>query len=167
MLGFSGGLHSTPPITATPRTCAATIDPAPQENGFSSMHRILGAIAVSLVLTASGASTLLAAAADYAFSAANQPVAAGDGAVIAVRLVNETTGKLVENAVIFQTRLDMAPDGMGGMTSPVTVLGESEPGVYRFKADLGMAGRWALTLAAKVPGEQETVRGEVVVVAAK
>lgn len=95
----------------------------------------------------------------------NEPVKAGDGAVIAVRLVNEETGKPVENAVIFQTRLDMAPDGMGGMTSPVTVLGEREPGVYRFKADLGMAGRWALSLAAKVPGEQETVRGTVVVVA--
>jgi hypothetical protein len=30
-----------------------------------------------------------------------------------------------------------------------------------------MGGRWALKLAAKVPGEQETVRGEVVVAASE
>jgi hypothetical protein len=47
-------------------------------------------------------------------------------------------------------------------TGSVVSLGETEPGVYRFRADLGMAGRWALRLAAKVPGEQETVRGAVV-----
>lgn len=106
-----------------------------------------------------------AAAADYTFEAVSERVDAGDGAAIAVRMINQKTGEPVENAVIFQTRLDMAPDGMGDMTSPVTPLGESEPGVYRFKADLTMAGRWALHLAAKVPGEQETVRGAVVVAA--
>ena len=129
------------------------------------MHRILGVVAVSIVLTASSAGAILAATADYAFAAATEQVDAGDGAIIAVRLVNEKTGEPVTNAVIFQTRLDMAPDGMGGMTSPVTALGQSEPGVYRFQADLTMAGRWALSLAAKVPGEQETVRGTVVVAA--
>lgn len=129
------------------------------------MHRILGTIAVVFVLTASATGPVYAAAADYVFEAETEQVAAGDGAVLAVRLTNAKTGEAVENAVIFQTRLDMAPDGMGGMTSPVTSLGQSEPGVYRFKSDLTMAGRWALSLAAKVPGEQETVRGTVVVVA--
>ena len=121
--------------------------------------------ALSGLLAANSAGSVLAAAADYAFKAVSEPVEAGDGAVIAVRLINKKTGKPVENAVIFQTRLDMSPDGMGGMTSPVTALGQSEPGVYRFKADLTMAGRWALSLAAKVPGEQETIRETVVIVA--
>lgn len=129
------------------------------------MQRVFGAIAVSLALTVSSASGLFAAPADYTFTAASEQVDAGDGAVIAVRLTDEKTGKPVENAVIFQTRVDMAPDGMAGMVAPVTALGQSEPGVYRFKTDLSMAGRWALYLAAKVPGEQETVRGTVVVLA--
>ncbi len=60
-------------------------------------------------------------------------------------------------AVIFQTRLDMSPDAMAEMTGAIKPMAASEPGVYRFKADFTMAGRWALTLAAKVQGEPETV----------
>lgn len=127
--------------------------------------RHFGILAIAALLATSGANAALAAAAGYAFEATTERVDAGDGAIIAVRLSNEKTGEPVTNAVIFQTRLDMAPDGMGGMTSPVTALGQSDPGVYRFQADLTMAGRWALSLAAKVPGEQETVRGTVVVAA--
>ena len=37
-----------------------------------------------------------------------------------------------------------------------------EPGVYRFNADLTMAGGWALKLMAKVQGEPETIEGTVV-----
>jgi hypothetical protein len=40
-------------------------------------------------------------------------------------------------------------------------LPETEPGVYRFKADLTMAGAWALQLVAKVQGEAETIAGTV------
>jgi hypothetical protein len=85
----------------------------------------------------------------------------GDGAVVAVRLVHKPTGKPVPDAVIFQTRLDMAPDGMPTMTTPVTALPSTEPGVYPFRTDLVMAGGWKLTLQAKVQGEPETVDGEV------
>jgi hypothetical protein len=80
-------------------------------------------------------------------------------------LRNTTTGKPVANAIIFQSRLDMSPDQMGDMAASLTPLPASELGVYSFKADLEMAGRWALKLAAKVPGEHETVRGEVIIVA--
>jgi hypothetical protein len=48
---------------------------------------------------------------------------------------------------------------MDEMTSKVTNLPATEPGVYKFKADLTMAGGWALKLMAKVPGESETVEG--------
>ncbi len=127
--------------------------------------RLFCVLAIAAAAAMGGTNLVFAAASDYTFKLASEPVATGDDAVIAVRLFNQTTGKPVENAVIFQSRLDMAPGGMGGMTSPVTPLGESEPGLYRFKAVLGMAGRWALTLAAKVPGEQETIRGMIVVAA--
>jgi hypothetical protein len=84
-------------------------------------------------------------------------------AIISVRLVNNVSRKPVPDAVFFQTRLDMSPDNMADMTTKVTPLAPSEPGVYRFQGDLSMGGRWALKLAAKVPGEQEAVRGQVVV----
>ena len=43
----------------------------------------------------------------------------------------------------------------------------SEPGVYAFKTDLPMAGRYLLSLAAKVQGEPETVVGKVILKAVK
>lgn len=86
-------------------------------------------------------------------------------AVIDVRIVHEPTGKTVENAVIFDTRFDMAPDGMGSMTAPVEAQGSPAPGVYRFKVAPTMEGRWALSLSAKVQGVAETITGTVVVTA--
>jgi hypothetical protein len=61
-------------------------------------------------------------------------------------------GKPVPDAVIFGTRLDMAPDGMQEMATRVTPLPGSEPGTYRFKATFGMAGRWQLSLARQGAG---------------
>jgi hypothetical protein len=106
--------------------------------------------------------SVFAAPAGYEFqpAAAERPV--GSGVELAVRLSNKTTGKPVEGAVIFRTRLDMSPDDMAGMTSKVTNLPATEPGVYKFKADLTMAGGWALKLMVKVPGESETVEGTVI-----
>lgn len=129
------------------------------------MQRLIGALLIAAALAFSHGA--LAAAEDYAFEAVTDRVPPASEAIISVRLVNKATGKAVPDAVIFQTRLDMSPDQMGDMATKVTPLPGGEPGVYRFKADLGMAGRWALKLAAKVPGEQDTVRGEVLIVAAK
>lgn len=104
----------------------------------------------------------LAAAQDYAFEAVKTEVRNGPGSDIAVRLVHKPTGKAVEGAVIFRTRLDMSPENMEGMTTKIEPLTESEPGVYKFRADFTMAGGWALKLQAKVQGEPETVQGTVV-----
>ncbi len=108
------------------------------------------------------APSAFAGAKDYEF----QPVAAnvknGSGSEVAVRLVNKLTGKQVEGAVLFRTRLDMSPDSMGEMTAKHAALPSAEPGVYRFKADFTMAGGWAFKLQAKVPGEAETIEGTVV-----
>jgi hypothetical protein len=131
------------------------------------MQRLVFPLLIAAVLVFGGHLPAVAAASDYAFQAVTPTVSATGDAVIDVRLVDQRTGQAVTDAVIFQTRLDMSPDQMGEMAAKVTPLPANEPGVYRFKADLGMAGRWALKLAAKVPGEQETVRDEVLVVAAK
>lgn len=98
---------------------------------------------------------------DYEFQLLDREVKQGE-AVIAVRLVHTPTGKPVPDAVIFATRLDMEPDGMPTMTTPLSRLPATEPGVYRFKTSLGMEGGWRLSLAAKVQGETGTVQSRLI-----
>jgi hypothetical protein len=100
---------------------------------------------------------------DYEFQLIDQTVKAGPDKIITVRLVNKTTGKPVPDAVIFAARLDMAPDGMQEMATKITPIPGTEPGTYRFKATIGMAGRWQLSLGAKVQGETGTVESKLVI----
>jgi hypothetical protein len=103
----------------------------------------------------------------YEFQLVDRAIKAGPDRVITVRLVNKATGQPVPNAVIFATRLDMAPDGMQEMTTKVTPMPGTEPGTYRFKANLSMAGGWQLSLGAKVQGETGTVENKIVIKAEK
>src|SRR6266540_885820 len=102
-----------------------------------------------------------AGANDYVFEPVKAEVKKGDDVVVSVRLKHKATGKPVTDAVIVQTRIDMAPDAMGEMASPLTPVPSNEPGVYSFKTDLSMQGRWLLSIAAKVQGEPETVVGKI------
>ena len=122
------------------------------------------ALAATLSLAASAA---LAGAGDYAFEPVNPEMKKGDDVTLAVRLTNKQTGKPVADAVIFKTRVDMGPDGMAEMESAVAPLPSKEPGVYAFRTDLPMAGRYQVTLSAKVQGESETITGKVIVKATK
>ena len=99
---------------------------------------------------------------DYEFQLVDQAIKAGPDKIITVRLINKTTGKPVPDAVIFATRLDMAPDAMQEMVTKVTPMPGAEPGTYRFKATLSMAGGWQLSLGAKVQGESGTVENKIV-----
>jgi YtkA-like protein len=99
---------------------------------------------------------------DFEFQLVQSEVKKGDGAIVAVRLVNKKTGKPVPDAVISAKRIDMAPDGMATMESPLEALPSTEPGVYRFKTNLSMAGRWQLSLGAKVQGETGTVQSKLI-----
>jgi len=121
-------------------------------------------IAATLSLAASAA---MAGAGDYSFEPVNPQMKKGDDVTLAVRLTNKQTGKPVSDAVIFKTRVDMAPDGMAEMESVVAPLPSKEPGVYAFRTDLPMAGRYQVTLSVKVQGEVETVIGKVIVTATK
>jgi hypothetical protein len=122
------------------------------------------ALAATTALVASAA---MAGTSDYAFEPVNPEMKKGEDVTVAVRLTNKTTGKPVSDAVIFKTRVDMAPDGMAEMESAVSPLPSKEPGVYAFKTDLPMAGRDQVTLSAKVQGERETVSGKVIIKASK
>ena len=104
---------------------------------------------------------------NYEFQLLQPTVQAGGDRIVAVRLVDKTTGKAVPDAVIFATRLDMAPDGMQEMVTKVTPMPGAEPGTYRFKANFSMAGRWQLSLGAKVQGETGTVENKLIVTAEK
>jgi YtkA-like len=104
---------------------------------------------------------------DYEFQLVDQTVQAGPDKVVIVRLVNTKTGKPVPDAVIFATRLDMAPDGMQEMATRIAPMPGGEPGTYKFKATFGMAGRWQLSLGAKVQGETGTVESKLVITAQK
>lgn len=94
---------------------------------------------------------------DYEFRLVDSQVKQGNGATISVSIVDRRTGKPVDDAVVFATRLDMEPDGMEAMSAPVSASPADQPGIYRFKADLIMAGGWRFSIAAKVQGETETV----------
>jgi YtkA-like len=99
---------------------------------------------------------------DYEFQLVSKEVKKGD-AVITVKLLHKPSGRTIPDAVIFAKRIDMAPDGMGEMQSKLDPMPEGEPGVYQFKTNLDMAGRWALTLGAKVQGETGTVQSKLIV----
>jgi hypothetical protein len=104
---------------------------------------------------------------NYEFKLVEPTVKTGPDKIITVKLLDKTTGKAVPDAVIFATRLDMAPDAMEEMITKVTPLPGSEPGIYRFKASFNMAGRWQLSLGAKVQGETGTVENKLVIQADK
>jgi uncharacterized GH25 family protein len=125
-----------------------------------------GAMLLAGVLIVGSATVTLAASQDYEFQPVSTDVKQGQGSLFSVRLVDKRTGKPVPDAVIFTTRMDMAPEGMEMMTTPVEVASSTEPGVYAFKTDFAMAGGWRFKLAAKVQGEPETVQGELVLKAA-
>jgi len=125
------------------------------------IRSMTAALLLAATLGLNGA--VFAKAGDFAFEPVKAEMKKGDDVTVAVRLVNKKTGKAVPDAVIIRTRMDMAPEGMGEMTAPVKPLPSTEPGVYAFKTNLVMAGRWQFTVAAKVQGEPDTVTGVVIV----
>jgi hypothetical protein len=127
------------------------------------------AVQAALIAAAIGGANTAALAdvTDYKFELVDQTIQAGPDKVIAVRLMNTKTGKPVPDAVIFASRLDMAPDGMQEMATKIVSVPGGEPGIYKFKATFGMAGRWQLSLGAKVQGETGTVENKLVITAQK
>jgi hypothetical protein len=117
-------------------------------------------LALASLVTVSQAAK--AAPKDYQFQLVDNEIKQSDGATVAVRLIDKRTGNPVIDAVVFATRMDMEPDGMEAMTSPVEAMLSNEPGVYRFRTNLVMAGGWRFSIAAKVQGEAETVESRLV-----
>lgn len=129
--------------------------------------RAVGAVLTGVGMTGLVTTGVRAEIKDYEFQLVDQTVKAGQDKTVTIRLVNKTTGKPVPDAVIFATRLDMAPDGMQEMATKIEPAPGAESGSYKFKATFGMAGRWLLSLGAKVQGETGTVEGKLVITAQK
>jgi len=119
------------------------------------------AVAASVVLTLV-ATAAYAAKGDYVFETIPAEISTGNGVELAVRIIHKPTGKPVEGAVLFRTRIDGSPHKMADMTAKHTAVPSNEPGVYKFRADFKMTGNWAFKLMAKVPGESETVEATVI-----
>jgi hypothetical protein len=120
-------------------------------------HVVAGAIAFASGV-ALAALPAFAATTDYKFELVGKPQLSGHKDIVQVRLVHVADGKPMADAVIFESKADMGPAGMDTMTAPVKAL-PAKGGVYSFEVEPGMAGTWALHLAAKVQGEPDTVRG--------
>jgi len=126
-----------------------------------SLNRGLAA-ALAIVLSTASLSAARADITDYEFRLVETEVKQGDDAIVAVELVDTRSGKAVPDAVIFATRIDMAPDGMPTMTAPIEAMPATELGIYSFKTNLVMAGGWQLSLAAKIQGETGTLENKLV-----
>lgn len=113
------------------------------------------------------ATPVRAAASDYRFEVAGVKAASAGKSDVALRLLHVTDKKPVTDAVIFEVSADMGPDGMPTMKAPAKSMPAAQPGLYIIEVEPGMAGNWALQLAAKVQGETETVHATLPVRLAK
>ena len=132
------------------------------------------AVAVALVVVASANShwfdmhvpRLARAESGLTLIATRTEIPVGPGARLGVRLVDSSGTAVTEKIVVEVARLDMAPDGMPGMTAALRRVEGSTPGEIAFTGDIAMAGRWALSLSAMVEGRSDPVTGTVVFTAA-
>lgn len=118
------------------------------------------ATATFLAMNLAGNPKTYAAAQDYRFELTGKPIVSAGKDTVQVRLIHGADSKPVPDAVIFESKADMGPSGMATMPAPVKAM-PAKDGVYSFEVEPGMAGTWALHLAAKVQGEPETVTGTI------
>jgi len=125
--------------------------------------RIVGlGVAAWGALVLATATLTSAAPNDYRFEAAGVNVSGPGKTTVAVRLVHVKDKQPVAGAVILESKTDMGPSGMGDMSGKVIAVTSDQPEVYRFFIETGMAGKWALSLTAKVQGEAGPVAGKIV-----
>ena len=120
---------------------------------------VLTGAAVTILVTLTN--VILAGANDYVFEPVKTEIKSSNVATIAVRLLHKPSARPVTDAVIVQMRIVMAHDGGAEMDTAFVPLASPKLGMYAFSAPLTMAGSWFLSIAAKVPGEPDTVVGKI------
>ena len=123
--------------------------------------RMTAAAVVAIALSVVSA-PCWAKAQDYAFELVSaKPVGTGKTDV-AVRLLHQPDGKTVSGVEIIEAQNDMGPSGMADMSSKAIMLpNPKEDGGFHFLTATSMAGKWALRLTAKIPGETEALKSTV------
>jgi membrane fusion protein, copper/silver efflux system len=101
-------------------------------------------------------------AAAQTWEAVNPEIAVGKNVRLEVRLLGADAKPITSPVTVRTTRLDMGPDGMGTMTARLKPVAAATPGALAFETDIVMAGRWALSITAAVPGQATPVTGAVV-----
>lgn len=86
--------------------------------------------------------------------------------LVILRLVGRD-GSPVSNAEVALERTDMGPDGMADMTARAYIRPYGDPGTYRVEIHPAMAGRWAVTVAARIADQPTPVRQTLTVALAK
>jgi hypothetical protein len=130
------------------------------ETAFHRTTRVITLAGLALMVI-SGACT--ADPKDYRFELMDKTVKVGTGAVIRIRVVNISTKKAVDDAEVRVNALDMSPDGMAEMNAKATPVVSNEAQVHAFTANLTMAGRWSLSVEAKIPGDSAPIRDRLLV----
>lgn len=100
---------------------------------------------------------------DYRLELVDKAIQVRNGAILHVRVVNVAAAQVVSDADIRVSSLDMSPDGMAGMRAKVAPAPGTDAGIYAFSADLPMAGLWALSIEARIPGEVAPVRAKLLI----
>lgn len=124
-------------------------------------------IAASLAFVFASSHSGIAASDQPRWEAVKAEVPTGKAVRLEVRLIGAGGAPVVSGVTVASTRLDMGPDGMAAMTAPLKPVPGSSPGVIAFDSEIAMAGRWALTITAKVEGRPQPVSGVVVFTAAE
>ena len=121
---------------------------------------ILLALALSSLML--GNSNAAQTSGAYQLELMGKPVRNGELVQFSVRLVRESDGVMVPDAVLEVNDFNMSPEGMSG-NETVHPLPSNEPGVFNFEVRPVMGGRWALVVTARVPGEAEPVEDTLTV----
>jgi Cu(I)/Ag(I) efflux system membrane fusion protein len=126
---------------------------------FGVRHMVAAAsLACALLVVAPNAQAQTA----LRWEAVTPEVAMGESVRIEVRLAGSEKPIPADQVKVTAQRIDMGPDNMAAMEAPLKPLPSPGPGVLAFETAFVMAGRWALTLSATVPGQTGPVTGTVI-----
>lgn len=103
-----------------------------------------------------------AAPTDYRFEAVANTVERGVGVPLRVRVLYAATGQPVPGLEVRGAFVDRSPDGQVGGSHPAFFTPSLDYGLYSFRADLPVDGRWALIFTARIAGEPQPVTANVV-----
>jgi len=125
------------------------------------LFRSLRPAVLTLVFTIIGISALptpgIAAASDYHFEIASQPIKAGHDVPFTVNITQVSNRAAVAGVTLSAPKLHMLMGNMD-MPAPVTILNADN---HQLQGDLTMYGEWTLDLTATLPGETEPVQASI------